>query len=48
MPDAGPSIPAKPKGAVRSAKSGVDTGSDGKKRFEVKKVIPPSGPNKAT
>lgn len=48
MPDAGPSAPAKPKGAVRSAKSGVDTGSDGKKRFEVKKVIPPSGLNKAT
>ena len=48
MPDAGPSAPAKPKGAVKSAKSGVDTGSDGKKRFEVKKVISPSGPNRGT
>lgn len=43
MPDAGPSVPAKSKGAVKSAKSGVDIGPDGKKRFEVKKVIPPSG-----
>ncbi|CAD6585237.1 MAG: RING-box protein 1 [Alectoria sarmentosa] len=37
MPDAGPSVPAKSKGAVKSAKSGVDVGPDGKKRFEVKK-----------
>ena len=42
MPDAGPSAPAKAKGAVKSAKSGADIGPDGKKRFEVKKVIPPS------
>ena len=46
MPDAGPSAPAKSKVAVKSAKSGADTGPDGKKRFEVKKVIPPSGSNK--
>lgn len=37
MPDAGPSAPAKSKGAVKAVKSGADTGSDGKKRFEVKK-----------
>ncbi|KAL9075173.1 MAG: hypothetical protein Q9161_001859 [Pseudevernia consocians] len=37
MPDAGPSAPAKSKGALRSVKAGADTGSDGKKRFEVKK-----------
>ncbi len=42
MPDAGPSVPAKPKGAIKSAKSGADTSSDGKKRFEVKKVTRPS------
>ena len=41
MPDAGPSAPAKSKGIIKSAKSGADVGSDGKKRFEVKKVIPP-------
>lgn len=46
MPDAGPSAPAKSKGAVKAVKSGADTGSDGKKRFEVKKVIPPSGPDR--
>ena len=45
MPDAGPSAPSRPKGAVKSAKSGVDVGSDGKKRFEVKKVMPFSDPN---
>ena len=39
MPDAGPSVPAKSKGLVKSAKSGADTGVDGKKRFEVKKVF---------
>lgn len=44
MPDAGPSAPAKSKGAVRTVKPGADTGSDGKKRFEVKKVIQSSGP----
>lgn len=48
MPDAGPSAPAKAKGAVKSAKSGADIGSDGKKRFEVKKVMPPSGADKGT
>lgn len=42
MPDAGPSAPAKSKGAVKSAKSGADIGPDGKKRFEVKKVTTPS------
>ena len=46
MPDAGPSVPAKSKGVIRSAKSAADTGTDGKKRFEVKKVIPPSGLNR--
>ena len=44
MPDAGPSAPAKAKGTIKTAKSGADIGSDGKKRFEVKKVIPLSGP----
>ena len=43
MPDAGPSVPAKSKGVVKSTKAGADTGSDGKKRFEVKKVVPPLG-----
>ena len=38
MPDAGPSVPAKSKSILKSAKSGADTSSDGKKRFEVKKV----------
>ena len=47
MPDAGPSAPAKSKGAVKLAKSGVDIGPDGKKRFEVKKVVPPSGSDNA-
>lgn len=46
MPDAGPSAPAKSKGAVKSAKSGVDVGPDGKKRFEVKKVMPASSSDK--
>lgn len=46
MPDAGPSVPAKSKGAVKSAKAGTDTGSDGKKRFEVKKVEQASSPSK--
>lgn len=46
MPDAGPSVPAKSKGAVKSAKAGTDTGSDGKKRFEVKKVTQASSPSK--
>ena len=46
MPDAGPSVPAKSKGTLKTAKSGADTGSDGKKRFEVKKVIPPLVKNK--
>ena len=40
MPDAGPSAPAKSKPAgIKTAKTGVaDGGTDGKKRFEVKKV----------
>ena len=39
MPDAGPSVPAKTKApGTKVAKSGGDTGTDGKKRFEVKKV----------
>lgn len=40
MVDAGPSAPAKTKAlGAKSAKSGgTDTGIDGKKRFEVKKV----------
>ena len=46
MPDAGPSVPAKSKGTLKTAKSGPDTGADGKKRFEVKKVIPPVVMNK--
>ncbi len=46
MPDAGPSAPAKSKGVVRSAKAGADTGLDGKKRFEVKKVMPLTASNK--
>ena len=45
MPDAGPSVPAKSKSVVKSAKAGADTGSEGKKRFEVKKVVPPLGPD---
>jgi hypothetical protein len=43
MPDAGPSslAPSKATGAVKSSKSGAqaDSGAEGKKRFEVKKVI---------
>ena len=46
MPDAGPSVPAKSKGMLKTAKSGADTGSDGKKRFEVKKVMLPLVKNK--
>lgn len=40
MTDAGASAPAKAKAGTRVAKSGVgaDSGADGKKRFEVKKV----------
>lgn len=40
MPDAGPSAPAKIKatGAKSAKAGGADAGSDGKKRFEVKKV----------
>lgn len=42
MPDAGSSAPAKPKatGLAKTPKSGtgLDGGSDSKKRFEVKKV----------
>lgn len=39
MPDAGPSAPAKASTATKAAQSGtVDTGANGKKRFEVKKV----------
>ena len=37
MPDAGPSGPTKSKALSKSAKGGADIGSDGKKRFEVKK-----------
>ncbi len=38
MPDAGPSAPPKARAPVKSSKAGgVDAGSDGKKRFEVKK-----------
>ena len=48
MPDAGPSAPAKSKGVVRSTKAGADTGLDGKKRFEVKKVIPSTASNQGT
>ena len=40
MPDAESSLPSKPKIPSKSLKSGgaVDASSDGKKRFEVKKV----------
>lgn len=40
MPDVGASGPSKSKAPVKSSKAGtaVDVGSDGKKRFEVKKV----------
>jgi len=37
MPDAGPSGPAKSKTPVKSSKSGGDSASVDKKRFEVKK-----------
>ena len=38
MPDAGPSAPANLKAPTKSSKTGgADAGSDGKKRFEVKK-----------
>jgi len=38
MPDAGPSAPPKARALVKSSKAGgVDAGSDGKNRFEVKK-----------
>lgn len=42
MTDVGASGPSKSKAPVKSSKAGtvVDTGSDGKKRFEVKKVEP--------
>ncbi|KAL8945455.1 MAG: hypothetical protein Q9211_000020 [Gyalolechia sp. 1 TL-2023] len=36
MPDAGPSVPAKPKAVSKTAKAG-GTADEGKKRFEVKK-----------
>lgn len=43
MPDAGPSTSAKGKAPVgKAAKVGADAGTDGKKRFEVKKVRPDS------
>lgn len=43
MPDAGPSTSAKGKApAGKAAKVGADAGTDGKKRFEVKKVRPDS------
>ncbi len=40
MPDAGSAAPGKGKAAAKTSKAGgsADTGSDGKKRFEVKKV----------
>ena len=40
MPDAESSVPSKAKMPVKSSKSGgaVEASSDGKKRFEVKKV----------
>ena len=39
MPDAGPSAAGKAKDpVVKSAKSGGEVSTDGKKRFEVKKV----------
>ena len=43
MPDAGTSGPSKAKAPVKASKAGnaADPGSDGKKRFEVKKVQSP-------
>ena len=39
MPDAGPAAPAKTKANTKVAKGGAaDTATDGRKRFEVKKV----------
>jgi hypothetical protein len=39
MPDAGPAVPAKSKANTKLAKGGAaDTATDGRKRFEVKKV----------
>lgn len=40
MADAAPAAPAKAKASAKSAKAGglAEAGSDGKKRFEVKKV----------
>ncbi|KAI9877924.1 MAG: hypothetical protein M1830_002441 [Pleopsidium flavum] len=40
MPDAGSALPGKGKAAAKTSKAvgSGDTGSDGKKRFEVKKV----------
>ena len=45
MPDVGTSGPSKSKAPVKSSKAGsaVETGSDGKKRFEVKKVYSTPG-----
>ena len=40
MPDAGTPGPSKGKATVKSAKAGgADASTDGKKRFEVKKVL---------
>lgn len=39
MPDAGPAAPAKTKANTKTVKGGAaDTATDGRKRFEVKKV----------
>ena len=39
MPDAGPSAPAKTKAPTKAARAGgTDVTTEGKKRFEVKKV----------
>ena len=44
MPDAGPSGPSKTKDAVaKISKAGGEAAVDGKKRFEVKKVLIPGG-----
>ena len=38
MPDAGPSAPAKAKASGAKVAKGADAGTEGKKRFEVKKA----------
>ena len=44
MPDAGPSAPAKATASGNKVKPGAgETGTDGRKRFEVKKVGPEGG-----